>query len=68
LGEFESGLIANWIGAVLSVVIGGIGSLLIAAIWMALFPGLWRIDRFEPASETGGNTIREKVAAERTKG
>jgi MFS family permease len=49
LGEFESGLIAAWLGAVPSVVIGGLGSLLVAATWMMLFPDLRRIDRFEPA-------------------
>jgi len=49
LGEFESGLIAAWLGAVPSVVIGGLGSLLVAAVWMVLFPDLRRIDRFEPA-------------------
>jgi len=49
LGEFESGLVAAWLGAVPSVLIGGIGSLLVAGIWMGLFPDLRRIDRFEPA-------------------
>jgi MFS family permease len=49
LGEFESGLIAAWLGAVPSVVIGGLGSLLVGAVWMMLFPDLRRIDRFEPA-------------------
>jgi hypothetical protein len=51
LGEFESGLVAAWLGAVPSVLIGGLGSLLVAAIWMVLFPGLRRIDRFEPADK-----------------
>ena len=51
LGEFESGLVASWVGAVASVVIGGVGSLLVAAIWMGLFPDLRRVDRFEPAHE-----------------
>ncbi len=32
--------------------IGGLGSLLIAAVWMLLFPDLRRIDRFEPANGT----------------
>jgi MFS family permease len=63
LGEFESGLIANWIGVIPSVVIGGVGSLLIAFIWMALFPDLWRIDRFEPADESGRNKLRQKMVA-----
>jgi MFS family permease len=49
LGEFESGLIAAWFGAVPSVVIGGLGSLLVAGVWMMLFPDLRRIDRFKPA-------------------
>jgi MFS family permease len=49
LGEFESGAVAAWLGAVPSVLIGGLGSLLIAAIWMLIFPDLRRIDRFEPA-------------------
>src|SRR5690349_904582 len=49
LGEFESGLVAAWLGAVPSVVIGGVGSLLVAGVWMLLFPGLRRIDRYEPA-------------------
>jgi len=51
LGEFESGAVAAWLGAVPSVLIGGIGSLLIAATWMGLFPDLRKIDRFEPAAE-----------------
>ena len=51
LGEFESGLVAAWLGAVASVLIGGFGSLLVAAAWMGLFPDLRRIDRFEPAEE-----------------
>jgi MFS family permease len=48
LGEFESGLVAAWLGAVPSVVVGGLGSLLVAAAWMMLFPDLRRIDRYEP--------------------
>jgi MFS family permease len=54
LGEFRAGTNAEWFGAVASVLIGGIGSLLVAATWMGLFPDLRRIDRFEPADrETG---------------
>jgi MFS family permease len=53
LGEFESGTVAAWLGAVASVLIGGFGSLLIAALWMLLFPDLRRIDRYEPPEEKG---------------
>ena len=49
LGDFESGVVAAWLGAVPSVFIGGLGSLLVAGIWMTLFPDLRRIDRYEPA-------------------
>jgi len=49
LGDFESGMVAAWLGAIPSVVIGGLGSLLVAGVWMMLFPDLRRIDRFEPA-------------------
>jgi hypothetical protein len=33
------------------VLIGWLGSLLIAGVWMLLFPDLRRIDRFEPADK-----------------
>jgi MFS family permease len=51
LGEFESGTVAAWLGAVPSVLIGGIGSLVIAATWMGIFPDLRKIDRFEARDE-----------------
>ncbi len=40
LGEFESGITAGWFGAVPSVLIGGIGTLLVVAAWIRLFPAL----------------------------
>lgn len=42
LGEFESGVTAGWFGAVPSVVIGGVGTMLIVALWIKLFPTLAR--------------------------
>lgn len=51
LGDFESGVVAAWLGAVPSVLIGGIGSLVIAATWMLMFPSLRRLDKFEPAEK-----------------
>jgi len=45
LGEFESGLTAAWFGTVPAVVVGGIGTLLVVAIWMRLFPPLRTVDR-----------------------
>jgi MFS family permease len=40
LGQFRSGLTAEWWGAVASVLVGGIGSIVIAALWMKMFPDL----------------------------
>lgn len=50
LGEFESGAVAAWLGTVPSVLIGGVGSLLAAAVWMLLFSDLRRIDRYASAA------------------
>jgi MFS family permease len=50
LGEFESGLLAHWIGATASVAVGGIGTLLVVLAWTKLFPGLLRVDRFDDAT------------------
>jgi len=40
LGDFESGLVAAWIGAVPAVIAGGLGTLAVVALWMRFFPGL----------------------------
>ena len=45
LGEFESGLTAQWWGAVRAVIYGGIGSLIVTGLWSALFPELRRADK-----------------------
>jgi MFS family permease len=46
LGEFESGLVAAWVGAIPAVVIGGCATLFVALAWTRFFPELWRMDRF----------------------
>jgi len=51
LGDFRAGVNAQEFGAAASVLIGGIGSLLVAGLWMLWFPGLRKIDRFEPADQ-----------------
>jgi MFS family permease len=45
LGEFESGATAALLGPVGSVVAGGIGTVLVALLWLRLFPMLARRDR-----------------------
>ncbi|HUO33633.1 MAG TPA: MFS transporter [Candidatus Acidoferrum sp.] len=44
-GEFESGLTAQWFGTVPAVVLGGIGTLLVTALWAWMFPELRNADR-----------------------
>src|ERR1700689_340077 len=50
LGEFESGLTAQWWGAVRATVVGGVGALAVAGIWAALFPGLREADELTSAA------------------
>jgi MFS family permease len=47
LGEFRAGLMAAALGAVPAVLLGGIGTIAVAALWMALFPQLRRVRAFE---------------------
>jgi len=47
LGEFESGLLAALFGAVASVLIGGMGTIAVAALWMYRFPELRRFRLME---------------------
>jgi MFS family permease len=39
-GQFESGVTAHWFGTVPAVVIGGVGTLVVIALWAWLFPEL----------------------------
>lgn len=47
LGEFESGVTAALLGPVNAVVLGGIGTLLIAALWIKVFPQLAKRDHLQ---------------------
>jgi MFS family permease len=47
LGEFESGLTADYLGAVRAVVLGGVGTCLVVLIWAMAFRDLRRVDRLE---------------------
>jgi MFS family permease len=49
LGEFESGLTAQWFGAVPAVVLGGVGTLLVIGAWAWLFPELRKADQLRVA-------------------
>ena len=47
LGAFESGVAAALIGAVPAVVLGGVATVVVAAVWWKLFPSLARVDRLD---------------------
>jgi MFS family permease len=47
LGEFESGVTAALFGAMPAVLLGGLGTVLIALLWMKLFPTLRDVERLE---------------------
>lgn len=44
LGEFRAGMMASGFGAVFAVVFGGMGTLLVSALWALGFPQLRKID------------------------
>lgn len=50
LGEFESGLTAQWWGAVRAVVIGGFASMAVTGLWSVLFPGLRKANQLTAES------------------
>ncbi len=59
IGQFESGMTAQWFGTVRAVVLGGVGTIAVVAVWAYLFPSLRQLDRL-----TG--TVMEPVIAEAT--
>lgn len=50
LGEFESGLAAQWLGAVPAVVLGGLGTVIVTLLWAKMFPELRRADQLMKAN------------------
>jgi MFS family permease len=51
LGEFESGVLAGFVGAVPAVLIGGIGSILVAGLWMVMFPSIRKLESLTKMEE-----------------
>jgi hypothetical protein len=47
LGDFRAGVMAALLGAVPAVMIGGVGTIVVALIWMRVFPELKQVDRLE---------------------
>ena len=53
LGGFESGVTAALFGTVPAVILGGVGTLLVVAIWMRAFPPLRTVDRMRDVMPSG---------------
>jgi len=47
LGQFESGITAALFGAMPATVLGGVGTIAVALLWMKLFPALRNVERLE---------------------
>lgn len=45
VGQFESGITAQWFGVVPSVVLGGVGTIVVVLAWNWLFPSLRGVDK-----------------------
>ena len=60
LGEFESGATAALLGPVGSVLLGGIGTLVVVAVWWKIFPALAQRDSLQPSAmgEGGANSAQ----------
>lgn len=51
-GQFESGITAQWLGAIPAVILGGAGTVLVVAAWAWIFPELRRADTLRAAEHS----------------
>jgi MFS family permease len=51
LGAFESGVVGQLLGPAAAVVLGGVGTLAVAALWWGIFPALRDVDAFPSAGD-----------------
>jgi len=47
IGEFRAGAMGSVIGVAPAIVVGGIGTVVVAGLWAWMFPALRKIQRFE---------------------
>ena len=52
VGQFESGITAQWFGTVPAVILGGVGTIAIVAIWARLFRQLSHADQIPRQADT----------------
>lgn len=48
VGEFQSGIVATLIGVVPAVVVGGIGTICVVALFARIFPAMRKLDSLDP--------------------
>jgi MFS family permease len=51
LGAFESGVVGQLLGPAVAVALGGVGTLVVAALWWVCFPALRDVDQFPAAAD-----------------
>jgi len=51
LGQFESGITAQWFGAVPAVILGGIGAIVVTGLWAWMFPQLRKVNELTMSEE-----------------
>jgi MFS family permease len=59
LGQFESGITAQWFGTVPAVLLGGVGTLVVIALWAWWFPELRRAGKLQEMK-----SVAEEIAEE----
>jgi hypothetical protein len=45
LGQFESGLTAQWFGTIPAVILGGVGAIVVTGLWAWIFPELRKVNQ-----------------------
>jgi hypothetical protein len=58
-GQFESGLTAQWLGTVPAVVLGGVGTLVVVALWAWWFPQLRQAGDLHAFTTDGKSTTAD---------
>ena len=53
MGQFESGITAQWFGTVPAVILGGVGTMVIVALWARLFPSLRQAEALQATVNPG---------------
>ena len=67
LGEFESGATAAWLGPVGSVVLGGLGTLVVVGLWRRWFPALAQRDSLRAPHGEGSEGPLSRTPSRKSK-